>query len=254
MRPPPPPCHLASAQPGSDSGGFTVRANAPTPFPVLDSEGADAMVVESATSGTPPTPQTQHRRAQAARARETQANLIESWVRAEEDAEAVIRWTERTLQAHEARHAMTASLPLWRWPSDGQASEGNPDGGHGLHETMFAPSTTTDVYWYTNHVSSSASIHWQFYKREINLMGIRLDGGLFTPKSLLANSDGQASSTAAPRLPPTCPPHPPGYCHTNSGNKTTGEATVEPLLSIAPVLALCRAPRLVQDGRMLLHE
>ena len=23
--------------------------------------------------------------------------------------------------------------------------------------------TTTDVYWYTNHVSSSASIHWQFY-------------------------------------------------------------------------------------------
>jgi hypothetical protein len=25
--------------------------------------------------------------------------------------------------------------------------------------------TTTDVYWYTNHVSSSASIHGQFYKR-----------------------------------------------------------------------------------------
>jgi len=24
-------------------------------------------------------------------------------------------------------------------------------------------STTTDVYWYTNHVSSSASIHGQFY-------------------------------------------------------------------------------------------
>ena len=34
---------------------------------------------------------------------------------------------------------MTASLPLWMWPSDGQASEGNPAGGHGLHETMFDP-------------------------------------------------------------------------------------------------------------------
>ena len=33
---------------------------------------------------------------------------------------------------------MTASLDLWMCPSDGQASEGNPDGGHGLHETMFA--------------------------------------------------------------------------------------------------------------------
>ena len=26
--------------------------------------------------------------------------------------------------------------------------------------------TTTDVYWYTNHVSSSASIHGQFYKQK----------------------------------------------------------------------------------------
>ena len=42
-------------------------------------------------------------------------------------------------------------------------------------------STTSDVYWYTNHVSSSASIHWQFYKREITLTGIRLD----LPRSML---------------------------------------------------------------------
>ena len=136
MRPPPPPCHQASAQPGSDSGGFTVMANAPTPFPVSDSEGADAMVVESATSGTPPAPKTQHRRAQAARARETQANLIESWVRAEEDAEAAIRWTQRTLQGQTARDAMTASLDLWMSPSDGQDTDGPPHGAHSLHEPM----------------------------------------------------------------------------------------------------------------------
>ena len=35
------------------NGGFTVIANAPTPFPVLDSEGEDVMVVENATSGSP---------------------------------------------------------------------------------------------------------------------------------------------------------------------------------------------------------
>ena len=115
-------------------------ANAPTPFPVSDPAGADAMVVASATSGTPPTPKTQHRRAQAARARETQANLIESWVRAEADAEAAIRWTHRTLQGQTARDAMTASLDLWMWPSDSQASgEGNPDGGPGLHDTVVNP-------------------------------------------------------------------------------------------------------------------
>ena len=34
---------------------------------------------------------------------------------------------------------MTASLHLWMWPSNGQGSEGNPDGVHGLHETMFHP-------------------------------------------------------------------------------------------------------------------
>ena len=32
---------------------------------------------------------------------------------------------------------MTASLDLWMWPSDGQDSEGHPDGGHGPNETMF---------------------------------------------------------------------------------------------------------------------
>ena len=34
---------------------------------------------------------------------------------------------------------MTASLALWMWPSDGQDSAGNPDGGHGLHETVLSP-------------------------------------------------------------------------------------------------------------------
>jgi len=114
-------------------------ANAPTPFPVLDPAGDDAMVVEDATSGTHPAPQTQQRKAQAVRARAARANLIESWERAEEDAEAAIRWTQRMLQDREARHAMTASLDLWMWPSDGQAHEGNPAGGHGLHETMSDP-------------------------------------------------------------------------------------------------------------------
>jgi hypothetical protein len=106
---------------------------------VLDSEGADAMVVESATSGTPPAPKTQHRRAQAVRARETRANLIASWARAEEDAEAAVSWTHRILQDREARAAMTASLDLWTWPSGSQASEGHPDGGHGLHDTVVHP-------------------------------------------------------------------------------------------------------------------
>ena len=35
--------------------------------------------------------------------------------------------------------------------------------------------TTTDVYWYTNHVSSSASIHGQFYKREGTPSGTHSD-------------------------------------------------------------------------------
>jgi hypothetical protein len=117
MRPPPPPRHQASAQPGSDSGVFTVMVNAPTPFPVLDSEGDDARVVEDATSGTHPAPQTQQRKAQAVRARAARANLIGSWARAEEDAEAAIRWTQRMLQDREARDAMTASLDLWTSPS-----------------------------------------------------------------------------------------------------------------------------------------
>ena len=39
----------------------------------------------------------------------------------------------------EARAAMTASLDLWTWPSDGRDSQGNPGGVHGLHETMFDP-------------------------------------------------------------------------------------------------------------------
>ena len=34
---------------------------------------------------------------------------------------------------------MMASLDLWMWPSDGQDSEGNPGGGHGLQETMVDP-------------------------------------------------------------------------------------------------------------------
>ena len=58
---------------------------------------------------------------------------------AEEDTEAALRWTERTLQDHAARAAMTASLDLWMWPSDGQDSEGNPGGVHALHDTMFDP-------------------------------------------------------------------------------------------------------------------
>ena len=125
--------------PGSDSGGFTVMVNAPTPFPVLDSEGEDARVVEDATSGTQPAPQTQQRKAQAVRARAARANLIGSWARAEEDAEAAVSWSHRMLQDRGARAAMTASLDLWMWPSDGQDSEGHPAGGHGLHETMFDP-------------------------------------------------------------------------------------------------------------------
>ena len=35
--------------------------------------------------------------------------------------------------------------------------------------------TTTDVYWYTNHVSPSASIHGQFYKREGTPSGTHSD-------------------------------------------------------------------------------
>ena len=114
-------------------------ANAPTPFPVLDSVGADAVVVENATLGTPPAPQTQQRKARAARAREARAHLSASWARAEEDAEAAVSWSHRMLQDRGARAAMTASLDLWMWPSDGQDSEGHPAGGHGLHETMFDP-------------------------------------------------------------------------------------------------------------------
>jgi hypothetical protein len=65
---------------------------------------------------------------------------------AEEDTEAAIRWTQRTLQDHAARHAMTASLDLWMWPSDGQDSEGNPDGGPGTHETMSDPVARGDLH------------------------------------------------------------------------------------------------------------
>ena len=113
--------------------------NAPTPSSVLAFGGDDAMAVERATSGAHPASQRQQRRAQAVRARETRANLIGSWVRAEEDAEAALWWTQRTLQDHAARDAMTASLDLWMWPSDGQGSEGHPGGVHGLHDTMFDP-------------------------------------------------------------------------------------------------------------------
>ena len=31
-----------------------------------------------------------------------------------------------------------------------------------LTDALTVHTTATDVYWYTNHVSSSASIHWQF--------------------------------------------------------------------------------------------
>jgi hypothetical protein len=113
--------------------------NASPPFPMMDPAGDDAMVVEDATSGTHPAPQTQQRKAQAVRARAAHANLIASWESAEEDAEAAIRWTQRTLQGQSARDAMTASLDLWMWPSDGHDSEGHPDGDHGLHATMFDP-------------------------------------------------------------------------------------------------------------------
>ena len=37
------------------------------------------------------------------------------------------------------------------------------------------PLTTTDVYWYTIHVSSSASIHWQSISKKVTLSGIRSD-------------------------------------------------------------------------------
>ena len=116
-----------------------VMANAPTPSSVLAFGGDDDMAVERVTSGAHPASQRQQRRAQAVRARETRANLIGSWVRAEEDAEAALQWTQRTLQDHAARDAMTASLDLWMWPSHGQDGEGNPDGGHSIHETMFDP-------------------------------------------------------------------------------------------------------------------
>jgi hypothetical protein len=129
MHPPPPLSHQASAQPGSESGGFTVMPNASPPFPLMDPAGDDTMVVEDATSGTHPAPQTQQRKAQAVRARAAHANLIASWESAEEDAEAAIRWTQHTLQGQAARDAMTASLDLWMWPSDGQDSEGNPSTG-----------------------------------------------------------------------------------------------------------------------------
>ena len=139
MRPRPLLSDQPSAQPGSDSGGFTVLANAPTPSPVLAFAGDDAMAVADATLGTHPAPQTQQRKARAARAREARANLSASWARAEEDAEAAVSWSHRMLQDRGARAAMTASLDLWMWPSDGQDSEGHPAGGHGLHETMFDP-------------------------------------------------------------------------------------------------------------------
>ena len=113
--------------------------NAHPPFPMMDPAGDDVMGVEDATSGTHPAPQTPPRKAQAVRARAARANLIASWESAEEDAEAAIRWTHRTLQDQAARDAMTASLALWMWPSDGQDSAGNPDGGHGLHETVLSP-------------------------------------------------------------------------------------------------------------------
>ena len=62
-----------------------------------------------------------------------------SWARAEEDAEAALQWTQRTLQDHAAPDAMTASLHLWMWPSGAQDSEGNPEGDHRIHETPFHP-------------------------------------------------------------------------------------------------------------------
>jgi hypothetical protein len=46
----------------------------------------------------------------------------------------------------EARAAMTASLDLWTWPSDGRDSQGNPGGVHGLHETMFDPVARGGLY------------------------------------------------------------------------------------------------------------
>ena len=104
-------------------------ANAPTPSSVLAFGGDDAMAVADATLGTHPAPQTQQRKARAARAREARANLSASWARAEEDAEAAVSWSHRMLQDRGARAAMTASLDLWMWPSDGQDSEGHPAGG-----------------------------------------------------------------------------------------------------------------------------
>jgi len=97
------------------------------------------MGVEDATSGTRPASRRQQRNARATRDRETRAHSIRSWEMAEEDTEAAIRWTQRTLQDHAARHAMTASLDLWMWPSDGQDSAGTRAGGPGTHETMFDP-------------------------------------------------------------------------------------------------------------------
>jgi hypothetical protein len=99
-----------------------VIAHAPPPSPVLAFGGDDAMAVERATSEAHPASQRQQRRAQAVRARETRANLVGSWARAEEDAEAAVSWTHRMLQDREARAAMSASLVLWMCPSDGQAS------------------------------------------------------------------------------------------------------------------------------------
>jgi hypothetical protein len=57
----------------------------------------------------------------------------------------------------------------------------------GARERFASWTTTTDVYWYTNHVSSSASIHRQFYKREITLTGIRLD----LPRSMLRGASSE---------------------------------------------------------------
>ena len=64
------------------------------------------------------------------REKEDEARLLAAEVELmKEDAEAAIRWTHRTLQDQAARDAMTASLDLWMWPSDGQDSEGNPSTG-----------------------------------------------------------------------------------------------------------------------------
>ena len=104
---------------------------------MLDPAGDEVMGVEDATLGTHPASKRQQRNARATRDRETRATSIRSWEMAEQDTEAALRWTQSTLQDHAARDAMTASLDLWMWPSDGQDSEGNPEGGHGLHETMF---------------------------------------------------------------------------------------------------------------------